>query len=317
MRQRVSTCLPFPHTAYEAPMLLLMATSTFLAAMPGIATAQSTPEANPFRELVETYVEAWNSHDPIAVGQFFAEDADLVLGNLPAAQGRASIQSWWRDYFNELEPERRATVDVTSARSLTPDVAVIDVAMTTSGPALPLRKARETWLLRRASGGEWLISAMRSLPTESDRVELRASLEVSQSVRPQIRAFVAAYEDIFNRHDPDALSSFYRDDADIIVRERPAIRGAQAIQEWWHAYFDQARDYRALLIIEEIRMLDDDVALLNVIGTGAALEAAEELAPTRQARATWVLLREDGEWRIAVLRVLPSEDDRIIRESDH
>jgi len=67
--------------------------------------------------------------------------------------------------------------------------------------------------------------------------------------------------------------------------------------------------------VEEIRMMADDVALLNIIGTGAALEATDQLAPTRQARATWVLLREDGEWIIAALRVLPSEDDHVIRES--
>jgi ketosteroid isomerase-like protein len=95
---------------------------------------------------------------------------------------------------------------------------------------------------------------------------------------PNIRAFVAAYEDALNRHDPEGLSALYREDADII-------------------------------------MMADDVALLNVIGTRATLEATDQLVPTRETRATWVLRREDGKWLIAALRVLPSENDRVIRVS--
>lgn len=154
---------------------------------------------------------------------------------------------------------------------------------------------------------------MLGLPTEEDRVELVPSFEAAESLRPQLRAFVASYEDVFDRHDPEALSAFYRDDADIIIRDGPVIHGAQAIREWWRVYFSQPRPYRELLIIEQIKTVYENVALLNITVTGAMSEGTDRLQPVRPARATSVVVREDGEWLIAALRLLPGEDDRVVR----
>jgi len=296
-----------------------IALSVVAAAAPSLAKAQVAADTAILREHVKTYQAAWNTHDPRAVAAFFSEDADMVFGNLPASVGRDAIEGFWRSYFDRQEPQRRATFEVTSARLLTPNVALVNLTSTTGGAAdggeaLQVRKARGTWLLRRHGDG-WLIEAMRALPTEEDRVELMPSLETAKAVRPNIRALVAAYEDVFNRHDPDALSAFYREDADLIVREGPIIHGAQEIRRWWRAYFSQPQPYRALLIIENIRMMSDDVAVLNVIGSGATLEATDRLLPARAARATWVVRREDGKWLVAALWVLPSEDDRVLRVS--
>lgn len=292
--------------------------SLFATAPTGVASAQVVVDPPDLLQFVESYQTAFDTRDPVAVAAFFSEDADLVPGNLPALHGREAIEAWWRTYFERQEPERRGTFDVTSARLLTPDVALVNLATMTGGrglggKVLPVRKARATWLLRR-HGSQWLIEAARAMPTEKDRVELMPSLEAAESLRPQLRAFVDAYEDTFDRRDAEALSAFYRDDADIIVREGPVIHGAQEIREWWRAYFSQPRPYRVLLIIEEIKMMSDNVALLNFTATGATSEATDQLLPVRRARATWVVVREDGEWLIAALRVLPSEDDRVIRE---
>lgn len=297
----------------------ILAMGIFAGATPGVATAQGAADSAALQERVEAYQSAWNTHDPAAVAAFFSEDADMAFGNSPAIRGREAIKASWRTYFEGQEPERGLTLEVNSVRFVTDDVAVINVATTTGGQdsqgqELRARRFRGTCVLRRQSG-QWLIAAMRSLPTEEDRVELMASMETAASLKPQLRAFVAAYEDTFDRHDSEALSAFYRDDADIIIREGPVIHGAQAIREWWRAYFSRLRPYRVLLIIDEIRMMSDNVALLNITATGASSEATEQLLPVRQARATWVVVREDGKWLIAALRVLPSEDDRVMRES--
>ena len=284
---------------------------------PGLATAQEGGDTAALRERVGTYQKVWNTRDATRVAAFFSEDADLVMGNLPRVRGRGAIETLWRAYFERQEPGRQGTFDVLSARLLAPDVALVNVASTTGGAgpggeALPIRRARGTWLLR-SEGGEWIIVAMQALPGEEDRVELVPSLEAARSLRPRLRAFVAAYEDTFDRHDPEALSAFYRDDADILVRNGPLIHGAPAIREWWRTYFSQPRPYRVLLVIQEIEMLSDRVALLNLAVTGALDEATDALTPVRRARATWVVVREDGEWKIAALRMLPGEDDRVIR----
>jgi uncharacterized protein (TIGR02246 family) len=295
------------------------AMSLIAAVSIGVASAEDVADPADLHQFVASYQRVFDTRDPVAVAAFFSQDADLVPGNLPALHGRGAIEAWWRKYFERQEPERRGRFDVTSARHLAPAVALINLATTTGGSdlggVLPVRKARATWVLRRQDG-QWLIEAARALPTERDRVELIASLEAAESLRPDIRAFVEAYEDAFDRHDPEALSAYYRDDADMIVREGPVIHGVPAIREWWRTYFSQPRPYRVLLIIDDIKMMADNVALLNFTATGATSDATDQLPPARWARATWVVVRDDGEWQIAALRVLPSEDDRVTRESD-
>ncbi len=136
--------------------------------------------------------------------------------------------------------------------------------------------------------------------------------------------FVEAYQHIINTRDPAALAAFFTDDADIVVRNSPLIHGRSAILKWWRAYFSQLRpqsldrnrwfeSMRTILIIDEIRMTTPDVALINITATAAAPQADTEPPPIRYARATWVIVREESEWLIASLRVLPSEDDHVIR----
>lgn len=290
----------------------------FTSPLMGVASPQSDDDLAALRSQVKAYQRAWNTHDPSALTPFFADDADFVMGNSPAVRGRKEIENWWRGYFVHQEPERRATFDVKAVRVLASNVALINIGSSTGGRSsqheeLVTRKARGTWVLHRR-GGDWLIVAMWGFPTEKDRVELRPSLQTARALRPQIRAFVDAYKDAFNRHDPLVLSSFYRDDADIIIRNVPRIHGMKAIRDWWRTYFSQPRPYRAIMIVDRIRMMSPDAALINVTATGAPLKPAAQLPPIRQARAAWVLVRQDGRWLIAALRVLPSQEDRIIRE---
>ena len=308
-----------PLTSILMLSVSIIAMSMFVLALPALMRAQTEEDSVDLREFVKAYQIAWNTHDPTSVAAFFSENADLVMGNLPGVKGREAIESSWRAYFQRQEPNRQITIHVTSKRLLTPSVAVMNVT-TTTGPAsgdesLIVRKFRGTWLLQH-DDGNWSITSMRGLPTEKDRIELTPTLETAETLRPDIRGFVQSYEDVFDRHDPDALSAFYRDDADIIIRNSPIIHGAQSIRQWWKKYFSQPRPYRVQLIIEEIRMVGDDVALLNFVATGAAIETTAELMPVRKTRATWIIVRENGEWLIAALRVLPSEADRLVRESD-
>jgi uncharacterized protein (TIGR02246 family) len=277
---------------------------------------------------VEKYQNVWNTHDAAALSLFFTEDADFIMGNMPLINGRDGIKNWWQNYFNKQEPERRLTITLNSLRIITPDVALVNVATTTGGQdtqseKLKSRKARGTWVLNRQNSN-WLISAMYGMPTERDSVELIRSLKTSESLKPQIRAFVSAYEEAFNTHDPATISEFYTNNADIVVRNSPLIYGRSAILKWWRDYFAQLRpqsldrnrwfeSMRTILIIDEIRMITHDVALINITATAATRQADTEPPPIRYARAIWVIVREKSGWLIASLRVLPSEEDQIIR----
>lgn len=293
----------------------VIAISVVITLSPITVMAHEEIDTAGIKSLVTTYQIVWNTHNPTGVAKFFLEDADMVFGNFPAARGREAIESWWQDYFNRQEPERHGWFDIISLRFMTPVTALVNLVSTTGIPedTSTFRKARGTWLVYQ-NHGKWMISAMRGMPTTADHVELVKSKETAELLRPQIRAFVAAYEDTFNTHNPETLSKFYRADADIIIREQPIIHGLPAIKEWWQTYFSQPRPYRALLIVDEIRLLSEDVALINITATGASLEVTQHLVPARQAQATWVLFREHGRWLITALRVLPGKYDRIIRQ---
>ena len=174
-------------------------------------------------------------------------------------------------------------------------------------------------------GGEWVILALRALPSVRDSVVLiphvPAALPTEAAeVPPGIRAFVETYENAFNARDPAAVTALYVDDADIVVRNLAVTQGRPAIEAWWRAYFDDRSyfsdpDLKIRFTIQRIRTLAPEAALIDLVA-GADRDEAERELPTRTARATWVVVRREGGWRIAALRVLPSEHDRIIREHE-
>ena len=301
------------------PWLTVLAICAAGGLAPGATSAQTGADSVALRARIDAYRTVWNTHDAAAVSAFFSDSADLVMGNQPEAVGRQAIQDSWREYFSNQEPERHLTLEVQSVRFVAADVAVVNVATTTGGPdregrALLSRRFRGAWVVHRQSG-EWLISAMRGEPTEQDQVVLNESRAATEELRPGIRAFVDAYEDAFNSHVASAVSAFYRDDADIIVRNSPVTHGRQAIEGWWQSYFAEARRYRAIYIVKDIRMVTSDVALINFTVTGSAVESAAQPMPVRYTRATWLLARESegAAWLITAVWVLPSEEDDIIR----
>jgi uncharacterized protein (TIGR02246 family) len=282
---------------------------------------QNKKDSVAISDFITRYQHTYNTHDPEAFSKFYTEDADFLMFTLPELHGRLTIENWWRRYwqsdFNKQEPERRGTFILNSLRFLANDVAIANIESITGGEdslgvEIQTRKARGTWILHRQNGN-WFISAISGMPTERDSIILNASIETAKSLQPHVRAFVDDYQEAFNSHNPSALSAFFRNDADIIVHNSSLIQGSQAIQEWWRDYFSKQRPYRAVLIINEIRSISENVAQVNIIGTEAILEAEGKLQPLRQTREMWILVREDDVWHIDAMRVLPSINDRVIR----
>lgn len=298
---------------------IVIAAGVVITAVPNLLAAQTAEDSVAIRARVEAYRNAWNTHESAAVAEFFTKDADFVMGNLPVIRGQQAVDDWWQEYFARQEPERSLTLLVNSVRLVAANVALVNITTTTGGQdtqgeKLPNRKFRGTWVLHQQDGA-WLISAMVGLPTIEDSVVLTASPNTAESLRPALRIFVDAYQDAFNTHDPSAVTAFYQNDADIIVRNGPLIHGSQAIEDWWREYFSKPVPYRELLVVDEISKINPDIALLNVVGAGVPLETEGGQSSPRFNRAIWVAVREAGHWLIAALRILPTEDDRIIRNS--
>ena len=298
--------------------------STLLVLLTMLSTAimaQSTKDSTELYKRIQKYQRTFNTRDAAALSEFFTEDADVVVGNLLKVKGRQAIEDFWRNYwrsqFNRQEPGRRGTFTVNSLRKITTDVALINLLSVTggrdtTGTELRTRNARGTWVVHRLDG-EWLIASIFMMPAVTDSVVMGASIETAESLRPHIREFVKAYEDAYDSHNPSMVTSFFQNNADIIVRNKPLVHGKQAIQEWWNSYFSTPRNFKVIMIIDEIRTITNDVVQVNLTVTGAIPGTEDKPQPLRQTSANWILVRESGEWRIAALRVLPGKEDRVIR----
>jgi len=151
-----------------------LAAGLLLGATVRVAEAQSSGLSEELSARVSKYIAAWNMHDPAVLAENFTADADMIMGNGPILDGRAEIEGWWREYFEVQEPDRTLTIEILETRAITSDVALLNVQTTTGGRTaqgaeLRPRYARGTWVLVRQEG-DWLVSAMRGMPTQQDRI---------------------------------------------------------------------------------------------------------------------------------------------------
>lgn len=141
------------------PLLLILT-----AAIDSFAQTAATDSLEAF---VSEYEETWQSHDAERLGEFFAEDADMIVGILPRIAGRAAIETSWGLYFSRIDSGRALSISIDSIRILSPGVALLNVRTTTGGTHsetkedLESRHARGTWVVTRVDG-DWKIAALRA-----------------------------------------------------------------------------------------------------------------------------------------------------------
>lgn len=131
-----------------------------------------------------------------------------------------------------------------------------------------------------------------------------------------VRALVEAYRVAWNGHDPSELAAFFTEDADMIMGTDPIALGREAIKGWWQAYFARQEAQRQVVIeVNALRLVSPGVAVLNVTTTTQGRGAEGEELRSRDARGTWVVVRETDTWEIAAMRGMPTEQDQILRAS--
>lgn len=129
-----------------------------------------------------------------------------------------------------------------------------------------------------------------STPTQQDKAADEAA----------IRAVIARTETAINGRDFAAFAALFVPDGDLINADSPRSTGAEAIRQAIEAAWANAPAERRITItVENIRFLSADIA---VVDTAARFSAGDPA----QDRATSAMVRRDGEWRTAALRVFPA-----------
>jgi uncharacterized protein (TIGR02246 family) len=169
------------------------------------------------------------------------------------------------------------------------------------GRAMSLRQAGVIRLVVLLLSGVLLAPGLVASKTRDD----------ASSVMGEVRARADEYKAVWDTHDPDAVAAFYTPDADMVMGSSPSITGRTEIREWWARYFSRIDPQRHIsLQVETARPVSSEVVIVNVrTRTGGTGSGGGEL-PSRLARGTWIMVRQDGKWLISALRGLPAEGDR-------
>jgi uncharacterized protein (TIGR02246 family) len=116
-----------------------------------------------------------------------------------------------------------------------------------------------------------------------------------------IRAQAVAVENATNKRDAAALVALSMPDGDEVFMDGPRVAGQAAMRKSQEAAFATwSPTMRLTLTVTGIRFLGQDAAIVEA--EGRVTEGA-----VRTSRATWVMVRRDGKWLFAAVRVYQAE----------
>lgn len=157
-------------------MILRTMTVSFAVLLIASATAQAqtqsgqtaaTPNAavmDGLRALIVAHEAAMNKRDAEAVAATYSNTADQIFIDEPRVVGRDAIREQLRQIFAAPPNHQRFNLALTSARMLTPNIAIVETDATFTGA--PQLANRGTMVVVRSDGG-WLIESLRIYPAQA------------------------------------------------------------------------------------------------------------------------------------------------------
>jgi len=149
-------------------LVLTLAAVVVIPSLGSAPTQDSPPPA--LRTIVQTFQDAWDTHDAARLTELFTDDADQIMGNGPASVGRSAIRRWWEARFAGMERGRTIKLTVNSVRLISPAAGVINTVAVTGGrdsqgQPLPSNTDRGSMVVVNRAG-QWRIAALRVYDAE-------------------------------------------------------------------------------------------------------------------------------------------------------
>ena len=205
------------------------------ARQPAAVPPEREPDARAIRDLLASFVKAYNEKDAKALGDLFTSDAEIEDEDGEVTRGRDAIVGRFSKIFQESGGERLA-VDADSLRFLGADIAIEEgTASLSTAEDNPPRTNRYSVIYAR-QGGRWLHARIRD--EEPDEVSPHEQLV-------QLEWMLGEW---VNESDDGIVKTSCRwsDDGNFLLREfdvrvegRIALRGTQRIG--WDAQRKQFR----------------------------------------------------------------------------
>jgi uncharacterized protein (TIGR02246 family) len=122
-------------------------------------------ELDALHASAEAFAKAFNAGDAKAIAAQFHENAEAIDEEGNILEGREQIEASFGETFKEF-PKARITVELTSLRQLSPDVAVEDgFSTTTLVPDEPGSRSPYT-VVHVKRDGKWKIASVRDFPED-------------------------------------------------------------------------------------------------------------------------------------------------------
>lgn len=115
------------------------------------------------------------------------------------------------------------------------------------------------------------------------------------------------------KNDADGVANAFTDDGVLILPGDVLKKGRQEIQAFMAAaYAGPFKNSGVTGQPVDVRFVSDDVALLRTHG-GILAPGETEIAPELAVRSTWVVVRKDGVWQLAVYQNSPRGSGATLR----
>ncbi|WP_370944289.1 SgcJ/EcaC family oxidoreductase [Amycolatopsis sp. cg5] len=101
----------------------------------------------------------------------------------------------------------------------------------------------------------------------------------------------------WERNDADLFAEVFTDNGSMLVGDKQLQSREEVLEYMTEAFKGTYKGARLEETPVVIRKLSDTVAFAVTKG-GILLDGETEIAPERQVRATWVIVKEDGDWKL-------------------
>jgi uncharacterized protein (TIGR02246 family) len=128
---------------------------------------------------------------------------------------------------------------------------------------------------------------------------------MTQTVPPAAKA-IAGITEAWANNDATAFAKVFTRDGTMVL---PGlyIKGQDGIEQFMtQAYATQYKGTRVTGSPVDMRVIGDDLAIIVTEG-GVLLPGETDVAPARRIKATWVVVREGADWRLAAYHNAPAE----------
>lgn len=162
----------------------------------------------------------------------------------------------------------------------------------------PLCQSQRTTMNQPSArlGGLLFLLALASVSCSQERPTIQQADRVSDE--SEIRAVLTANQKATNQRDSKAVAATFTSDADLLVANGPKFVGVNEIQQSEEEFYSTPGFKEWHATVESIRFLTDDVAIVEQ-SVSTILDSGEI-----RENASVVMLRHDGDWKIAAVRVL-------------